>query len=398
MRPVLQALLYAKRPVLIYGAGIHIAKAEEQARNFAHLLGIPVAPTWAALDIFSSADPLNIGAFGTHGTRAGNFAVQNSDLIIAVGTRLDTKATGTPSSTFARKAKIFVVDIDKAELAKFQHIGLTVEGICEDAKTYLTDEYLWAKDTIAHDGSFPDFMPWQQQIVNWQLKYPICPKSYYEEVEINPYVLVKELSRHCGADDIICSDTGCTVAWMAQAFDFKVGQRFLHAWNQTPMGYGLPAAVGAHYATGKRVVLVSGDGSFQMQNELATVAGRNLPIKIVLLNNAGHGMCRQTEREWFGGRHKSTAAGEGGLTFPKRFTDVAHAYRIRTWGTEKASEIELGLLDLMSGNDCAFFEALINPDHDVIPKLFATKPLEDMQPYLDREEFNQQMMVPLWEK
>src|SRR3990167_11181431 len=127
----------AKRPVIIYGAGIHLAGAESEAVAFAHATGIPVAPTWAALDVLPYDDPLFIGSFGTHGTRYGNFAVQNADLIIAVGTRLDSKATGSPPSSFAPKARIVMVDIDLTEVRKFEKLGLKVEGIREDAKSWL---------------------------------------------------------------------------------------------------------------------------------------------------------------------------------------------------------------------------------------------------------------------
>src|SRR5712671_460507 len=125
------------RPVIIYGAGIHLAGAENEARDFAHRSGIPVAPTWGGLDLFPSDDPLVVGSFGTHGTRAGNFAVQNATNIISVGSRLDSKATGTPIESFAREADIIMVDIDQREIDKF---GKRVTGFCEDAKTYLKDD------------------------------------------------------------------------------------------------------------------------------------------------------------------------------------------------------------------------------------------------------------------
>ena len=286
----------AKRPVLIFGAGIRLAGAMEHAVAFAHASGIPVAPTWGGLDIMPHDDPLFIGSFGTHGTRYGNFSVANADLLIAVGSRLDSKSTGTPVSSFARCARIIMVDIDQHEIDKFQHMGLKVEGGCsEDAKAFFTR----ALPNVKHD----DYAPWLAQIADWKRRYPICPQSYYQEERVNPYVLVKALSGLMRDGDTLCSDTGCAVAWLAQAFEFKRGQRFIHAWNQTPMGYGLPAAVGAHYASGKRIVLVTGDGSLMMSvGELATVGGHQLPIKIILLNNGGHAMCRQTQREWFGAK------------------------------------------------------------------------------------------------
>lgn len=373
----------AKRPVLVLGSGVRLAGAMEHAIAFAHASGIPVAPTWGGLDIMPHNDPLFIGSFGTHGTRYGNLAVQNADLIIAVGSRLDSKSTGTPVNSFAPRAHIIMVDIDHTEIDKFQHMGLKVKGVCEDAKKFFMRTIPGIEAT-----SYPE---WYERINDWKKRYPICPPEYYTEEGVNPYVLVKELSKVCAEGDIIVSDTGCAVAWMAQAFEFKKGQRFIHAWNQTPMGYGLPAAIGCHYATGGRIVLVSGDGSFQMQNELATVAGHNLPIKIILLNNGGHAMCRQTQREWFGSKYDSTSVA-GGLTFPD-FCDTAMAAGFhKTMRIKRADDVK-HLLRITFGDDRPFMgEVILNPDHDVIPKLFATKPLEDMQPYLTPEQLAKEMV------
>lgn len=372
----------AKRPVLVFGAGIRLAGACEEAIAVAHMTGIPVAPTWGGLDIMPHDDPLFIGSFGTHGTRYGNFAVQNSDLILSIGSRLDSKSTGTPVNTFARGARIIMVDIDQTEIDKFKHMGLKVEGVCEDAKSFLT--------RISQTGIEETYPAWYAKIADWKARYPICPPEYYQEEGVNPYVLVKELSKLCVEGDIICCDTGCAVAWMAQAFEFKKGQRFIHAWNQTPMGYGLPAAIGAHYASGKRIILVTGDGSFMMQNELATVAGRNLPIKIILLNNGGHAMCRQTQREWFGAKYESTSI-EGGLCFPD-FVPLAKASGLNAFRFDKRLTMQENISTVVNDYKCCLMEVLIAPDHDVTPKLFATKPLEDMQPYLTPEQLAKEML------
>jgi len=391
-------LNWAKRPVIIYGAGIHIAGAESEAREFARLLNCPVAPTWAALDILPYTDPLFIGAFGTHGTRYGNFPVQNADWILSVGSRLDSKATGTPPSGFARGAKIFMVDIDQTEIDKFQHMDVKVTGICMDAEQFLREEINRIRARLAYEpgeGSLPDFSEWRERIADWRRRYPICPPEYHQEQGVNPYVLVKALSAIAKDGDIICSDTGCAVAWMAQAFEFKQGQRFIHAWNQTPMGYGLPSAIGAHYASGRRIILVSGDGSLMMSvGELATIGGRNLPIKIIVMNNQGHAMCRQTQREWFGNKYESTSI-EGGLRFPD-FLTLANACGMKAQSFKRTRDLHDCLDLLFSDDKPQLLEVMLEPEHDVKPKLFATKPLEDMQPYLDRDEFKAQMMVPLW--
>ena len=372
----------AQRPILVFGSGVRLAGAADEAIAFAHATGIPVAPTWGGLDILPHDDPLFVGSFGTHGTRYGNLAVQNADLILSVGSRLDSKSTGSPPSTFAPHARIVMVDIDRTEIDKFQHMGLKVEGICEDAKAF----FMRTLPTIKPQ----DYSPWLARIADWKARYPICPPDYDKEEGVNPYVLMRELSAICQEGDIIVSDTGCTIAWAAQGFAFKRGQRFLHAWNQTPMGYGLPAAIGAHYATGKRIILLSGDGSFMMQNELATVAGNNLPIKIILLNNGGHAMCRQTQREWFGSKYDSTSVG-GGLTFPD-FGKTARAAGLSAYLLNKAVSLKYMLKGMFESNAPELVEIEISPNHDVIPKLFATKPLQDMQPYLSPEQLAKEML------
>ena len=393
-----ETLKSARRPVIIYGAGIHLAGAESEAVDFAHATGIPVAPTWAALDVLPYDDPLFIGSFGTHGTRYGNFAVQNADLIIAVGTRLDSKATGSPPSSFAPKARIVMVDIDLTEIRKFEKLDVKVEGICRDAKSWLSE------NTPREVSRFPE---WLSKINDWKDKYPICPDKRHTVTqsivnerdghfamrmtfEINPYFLIKELSDVLEPGEMICCDTGCAVAWMSQAFEFKSGQRFIHAWNQTPMGYGLPAAVGAHYATGKRVILVTGDGSIMVNvGELATIAGHQLPIKIVLFNNQGHAMCRQTQREWLGGTYPSTSL-EGGLCFPD-FVKLGQAHAIDSWLININPAYYLK--EMLKDDKPKLLEARIDPDCDVVPKVKYGFPNECMYPLLDPEEQKANMLI-----
>ena len=354
----------AKRPVLILGAGVRLAGAMDEAIAFAHRSGIPIAPTWAALDIMPHDDPLFIGSFGTHGTRYGNFSVQNADLILSVGSRLDTKSTGSPPSTFAPGARIIMVDIDPTEINKFQHLGLKVEGIVEDAKAFFNRVI-----PTLEAASYPE---WYARIRSWKERYP-QPKE-------PPYEFVNQLSELCMEGDIICCDTGCTVAWLAQAFKFKKDQRFIHAWNQTPMGYGIPAAIGAALASGRRVVVVSGDGSFMMQNELSTISNHDLNIKVIVINNGGHAMCRQTQREWFESEYHSTSW-EGGLSFPD-FSGIADASYMPV-----ANSIEA----LFRFHGPIFYELCIPHNCEVTPKLFATKPLHDMQPYLSLEQLALEM-------
>lgn len=376
----------SKRPCLILGGGIHSAHAEQEARELVDLLQIPVVLTWAAADILPESCPYRIGTFGTHGTRAANFAVQNADFILSIGSRLDTKATGTPAKWFAREAHIVMVDIDQAEIDKMEKVGVKVTPVCMDAKRYI------AQFGVGHG---PCNVPeWVAKCQDWKARYPAVLPEYEKESGVNPYVLIRELSRLCEPGDIIVSDTGCALAWTAQAFEFKEGQRLLHPWNQTPMGYGLPGAIGAHYATGKRVICVTGDGSIMMSiGELATIAGHKLPIKIVLIENGGHGMCRASEREWLGGKHCATSI-ESGLRFPD-FLSVAEGFSIPALKVRTAQEVD-SLNMMLNGCDGPFLlEATIPHEYDVRPKVKAWEPNENGQPYLERDVLAREMLIPL---
>lgn len=355
----------AKRPLIIFGWGIHLAKAEMEAFIFAHTLGVPVICTWGAADLFHKDDGLYLGTFGTHGTRAANFALQNADVVLSIGSRLDTKATGSPASGFAKKAQVYMVDIDQAEIDKFKRLGREITGICEDAKTFLTEYKI--DPCLRQD--------WLLQVSRWKSKYPAYDPSYNIGDGINPYKFIDQLSDLSNPNDIIVSDTGCPVGWVATAFKFK-GQRFFHAWNNTPMGYGLPAAIGAAFAQDKRVILITGDGGLGVNiTEFATLARHGLNVKVILFNNRGHAMCRQTQRTWMGGNYHSTSY-EGGLATPN-FTAIAKAYDIPIHDTVES---------LLANDGMGFLELEIHPEYQISPQVKFGKPLEDGEPYLPREE------------
>lgn len=385
----IEAVKKARRPVVIYGWGIHLAKAESEALKLAYLMGIPVAMTWAARDLMSEEDPLAIGGFGTHGTRFANFAVQNADLIISIGSRLDTKATGSPPSSFAREAKLIMLDIDPAEIRKFGQLKLKIDiAISADAGTFLR-----ALLQRARGQRFPDFSAWATRIGEWKSRYPECLPEHAKESGVNPYWLVKQLAARLGHDQIIFSDTGCALAWMMQGFEFKAGQRFFHAFNNTPMGYGLPGSIGASFARpGQRIVCMSGDGSLQMNiQELATVAHHGLPVKILLFNNRGHAMVRQTQEMWLGGNYYATSM-QGGLPTPD-FVAVARAYGLHAETLALNADIGVRLDDILQNNDPCLLNIEINPDHRVVPQVKYGRPNEDADPLLDRKEFLANMIV-----
>jgi acetolactate synthase-1/2/3 large subunit len=354
VRNIAVELMTAQRPLLIYGAGIHLAGAEKEAKSVREMSCVPMVATWGAADLIPDC-----GTFGTHGNKYGNLAVQNADYILCVGSRLDTKATGYPVSSFAPKAKLVMVDIDRAELDKMEKIGRPLyRSIRADAKEFLSmlDRQLMAM--AQQEESWPSFGMWRSEIAAWMKAHPVPSEG--------PYAFVKRLSQYLTPDDVIVSDTGCSLAWMMQAYPFK-GERFLHAFNQTPMGYGLPAAIGAAFATGKRVILITGDGGLSVNiTELATLAGHNLPVKIILFRNGAHSMCMSTQRQWLNGEYPATSK-EGGLHFPD-FMEVSFAYGINVVG---------GVSALLYGDGPAFYQLDVDRDWDVVGQIKFGEPLAE---------------------
>lgn len=306
-------LITARRPLLLYGAGVR--SAAEEAAAVRQISCVPMVATWGAADLIPDC-----GTFGTHGNKYANLAVQNADFILCVGARLDTKATGHPARSFAPNARLVMVDVDPAEINKMASIWRPLyRGIRADAKAFLTmlDRSLMALAQV--EESWQRHGGWWDQIEMWKRQHPVTSEG--------PYGFIKRLGSYLTPYDVIVSDTGCSLAWMMQAYPFK-GERYIHAFNQTPMGYGLPAAIGAAFATGHRVILITGDGGLSVNiTELATISRHDLPVKIVLFNNHGHAMCRQTQRQWLGGEYPSTSY-EGGLACPD-FVAVSKAYGLK---------------------------------------------------------------------
>lgn len=383
------ALRDARRPVLVFGWGVHLAGAAAEARELAKTLGIPVALTWAALDLLPFADPLNVGGFGTHGIRAANFTVQNADLVLSVGSRLDTKATGSPASSFAREAKVIMVDVDAAEISKFKRFGRHIDvGITVDARAFLR-----ALTEAVKVEQFRDHAPWRGRVAEWKARYPAIDPGYARQRDVNPYWFVKQLADVLTDDEVIVSDTGCALAWMMQGFRFRGHQRFFHAFNNTPMGYGLPAAVGACFARpGRRTILVTGDGSLQMSiYELATIVRHRLPVKILMFNNQGHGMVRQTQDQWLGSHYYATSV-EGGLAAPD-FVAVARAHGIAAATLTLNADIPKKLAAALAGDGPAFLNVEVDPKSRVQPQVKFGRPNEDGEPLLPRDEFLANMLV-----
>jgi len=385
---VFDMLQVAKRPVIIAGWGVRLAGAENLFRAAAEQMAIPVLTSWAAKDMFPADHPLLVGTFGTHGTRAGNFAIQNADLVIAVGARLSTHETGTPMDSWAREAKIVVVDIDATELAKFPAFGKHLDmAMHADAR-----EFLVSFGERAKSETPPDIKSWMESIASWLARYPV-KRLGPASPTVDPYALMSRLAAHMPGEEQVFVDTGCSVAWMMQAFPVRGRQRLYHDFNNTAMGWALPAAIGGSLALGSQpVTCVSGDGSLMMNiQELATIQRHRLPVRLFVVNNEGYSMVQQTQEQWLGGEYVGTSR-EGGLAFPN-FVTLAKAFDIPTLTAETEAEIDTVLKQAYATDGPVLVDIRIPRTERVTPQSRFGYPIEDSEPLLPRDEFLANMIV-----
>jgi len=380
----------AKRPLVIYGAGIRLAGVIDPALDFIRRWGLPVVLTWGGKDIVSHDDPLNMGGIGVVGPRAGNFAAQNADLIIAVGTRLSQMITGGKTSLFAPRAKKVLVDIDPQELSKFGAHDFPLDlGIRSDLPSFFESLSLYSGKAPGHDG----FTSWRNQIKTWEQQYPVCPVQKYDRRDyVDGHVFVKIISKLSGSNDMFIADTGANISWTLQAIEMKAGQRIFSAWNHTPMGYALSAAVGAAFASGKRILCLTGDGGLMMNiQELATIRRYNLDVKVFIFNNGGHAIQKQTIDTWLGS-HYAAVDEKTGLSFPD-FVKTAEAFGLPALRGSRHDGLEDIIEKALAARGPLVCDIMIDPDQKIEPMLKFGSGLEDLNPKLAPEEILKIMMV-----
>src|SRR3989344_4167296 len=378
----------SERPVIILGGGVRSSNSEYIANEVVQKLNLPVALTWGAMDILPHDYPMSIRDFGVAANRAGNFIVQNSDLILAIGTRLDTHETGANHSTFARSAKKIIVDIDKTELNKYERLGLNVDYLIN----HKVDDFLNIFNKKIDKVKTKNISSWIKKIAEWKEKYPICLEEYKNKKDnVDPYVFMNVLSKESGEGNIIITDAGSNLTWTMQGFKVKKDQRLFSAFNHSPMGYSLPASIGASFATNKPVTCIIGDGGIQMNiQELATIKYHNLPIKIFLLNNNGYGIVQQSQDTWFNSKYIASNP-ESGVAVPN-FIGISKAYDIKTM--EISNHSKLGLVKkVLDYKGPILCDVKVEQHQKIMPKLEFGRSIEDSYPYLKREEFLENMLV-----
>ena len=394
----IESLNAAERPCILAGNGVRLAEGMEEFRQLIDLLQVPVLTSWKAIDFLAETDPLYAGRPGSVGQRGANFTLQNSDWLLTLGARLDYGQTGYSHANFARGAKLVVVDIDAAEIAK---LNTRVDvPVVADARVFLR-EFLDQQQRLAGK----DRSAWRQRVRNWKATYPVLLPQHWDQPEyVNNYAFVQVLGEEMGADDLLVpgSSGACSEITM-QAFQVKEGMRIFNSEGLGPMGFGIAAAIGACLASGgKRTVSIEGDGGFQMNSqELEIIRRLNLPIKLFVLNNNGYGSIRATQRAYFDGRLVASEP-SGGLTLPD-VSRIASAYGIRTTRICNHTQLRETVRQTLQGDGPMVCEVAISPDQVTAPKVssmqradgsMVSKPMEDMWPFLSREEFLANMIVP----
>ncbi len=426
-RKILDKIRHASRPVFNAGNGIRIAGAYPVFERVVKKLGIPVVTGWNSQDLMCDEDPFYVGRAGGMGDRAGNFAIQNSDLVFSVGSRLSIRQVGYDYKTWAREAYTIINDIDSEELKKPSlHVDMAVHADAKDLLEALErvmdydEKIIEGQKQIDGDGtqesnnSFPIFkggkglegMTWVETCQMWKEKYPVVQPKHLvkdESKEANVYALIKELSSKLSEGQITVVGNGSACVVGGHAYIIKKGQRFITNSAIASMGYDLPAAIGVYMADKSQdIILLTGDGSIQMNlQELQTIIHHKMPIKIFLINNGGYHSIRQTQKNFFGEPLVGIGVDSGDLSFPS-MEKLAWAYGYPYVSARHNGELKRAIEETLTVQGPAICEVFVTTDQNFEPKSSAKRledgslvssPLEDLSPFLPEEEMNRNMLI-----
>lgn len=389
IKQVLDQIENAKRPVILAGTGIRLGGAYKEFLEVIHQLQIPVVTAWNAHDLLEEEEPLYCGRPGTVGLRGGNFVVQNADVLVVLGCRLNIRQISYNYTCFAKNAYKIMVDIDEAELHKPTiHIDMP---ICMDVKVFLQAILDRRPQFIQNHISWCE---WARKVHE---KYPAVLKEYVRSKDkLNPYVFIDRMTRLLKEDDVIVCGNGSACVITFQAAIMKKNQRMFTNSGCAAMGYGFPAAIGCAVAReGKRVVCVDGDGSFQMNiQELQTVAYHQYNLKIIILNNNGYHSIRQTQTNLFQPPLVGVCK-ENGISFPD-MQKIAYAYGIPYVCIENEEQIQPVFEQYMDTDGPVICEVIVDEKQNFEPKLsskvqadgtIVSPEIDDMFPFLTKEEY-----------
>ena len=399
---VLDKIKKARRPVFHAGYGIRLSGGYEAFRSVAEKLNIPIVTYWNAVDLVEDDHPLYCGRAGNMGDRPGNWAVQNADLILAVGTRISIRQVGYNWKTWARAAEVIMVDIDPAELKKpTLHVEMPIHA---DAKDFL-QKLDAAASSIAPVSTAQD---WLDTCRRWKRDYPAVLPRHWEEngTTANVYAFVRYLSSRLPENSLTAVSNGACCVVGNQAYVIQKGSRMANNSAIASMGYGLPAAIGTCIGGGRRTTIcLEGDGSIMMNlQELQTILTNRLPIKIFLINNSGYHSIRLTQNNLFK-KHSKVGIGpeSGDLSFPD-FSKLAAAFGYPYLSAHSNAEMKQAVDEALAMDGAVFCEIFTDTTQVWEPKsstkrledgTLVSPPLEDLAPFLPREELERQMFIPL---
>jgi acetolactate synthase-1/2/3 large subunit len=394
---LIEKLNQAERPLLFAGNGIRLARATEEFEELRHLLGIPSVATWCAADMVPSDEPTFVGRPGSVAARGANFALQNCDFLLAIGVRLDFAITGYAPHNLAREAHKAAVDIDRAELAKL-HPHLQ-QPICAGAKEFLK-ELLRQKQIIR----LRDHSAWDARCADWKTRYPVVTEEHRNpDSKVSIFHLAEVIGTESDPRDLLVSgSSGAGIEIFLLACPTRNGQRIYHTAGLGAMGYGLPMALAVCIGGGRRrTILVDGDGGFQFNiQELETASRLKLPVKFFILNNGGYASIRASQTGYFG-KPNIGCDSRTGLTVPD-LSRVADAYNIPSVVIQNQKCLREDVRRVLQMEGPVVVDVHVIPDEVRAPRLqsyqrpdgsFVSKPLEDMFPFLPREEFLANMIV-----
>lgn len=399
-RQLIAMLKDAKRPVLMPGTGVRIAGAHDAFLRVADKLGIAVAPAWNAQDVVADDHPLYVGRPGTVGDRAGNFAVQKADLVVVLGCRLNIRQISYNFAAFAPEAKLAMVDVDAAELAKpTLSVDLPIHAHLADFLAVLEEEL----DGHAVPSAHSAYVEWGQER---RRAYPALVPDYWDTVgTVNPYCFVETLFEQLREDEVIVMADATAAVVTVQVAKLKRGQRLYSNSGAASMGYDLPATIGAWHAMpadAERIICLAGDGSI-MQNlqELQTIVGQRIPAKIFLYNNSGYHSIRQSQQAYFDG-YSVGCGPDSGITFPD-FGKIAGAFGFAYTRTSDHGDMARAITETLAAPGPAICEIMVDKEQNFAPKVssrrledgtMVTAPMEDMAPFLPRDELERALAVP----
>jgi acetolactate synthase-1/2/3 large subunit len=381
---ICERLQTSGRPVLLVGGGTKLADGRAEFLALAEDLQVPIVATWSGVDVVPSDHPLYRGQVGVYGSRAANFVVQNCDLLISVGSRLDSRITGGKYNSFARDAFRVVVDIDEGELFKGR-----VEAdlpLKMDARRFCVDLRKWLSTKPATSSTEWLLLTkrWMDELANYDRKAAVAGF-------VDPYDFFEVLAEVAPRDAVLVTDCGANLTWTIQGFAPKGSQRVISAFGNSPMGYSMAASMGAHFANPERPIMcVIGDGGLQMNiQDLQTIRHYAIPLKLFILNNRGYGIIKQFQDLYLDGRHVAT--GEG-YSCPD-FADIAKAYGM---GYERLTDLSDagGMLErVLASEGPTIVDVWLTDDQKIEPKLGWGKPIEDQLPLMPRDAFSRYMLI-----